>query len=348
MEPSTPLPRDASGRWPNALGLAGLAVATPFYLLSLLFLLTFERRNPEDGMIVGFVMIGTIPLWFGLGAFLWSALARARLARPAAAAAWLLFAFSAYAAFWSFQLMGTDPNWLSVVPVLLPLLVVAFGWWAQRRAGAAALPRAAYAFAAAALALLGLFSMEYAREEARAAEGRRAYEAEIARSEAEFRAHLRDARQVDALLVHFTEGAERHEPTLEAIRRLTSRQADAIRLLDSGRTLQDLIYLYAFGLEPTPELCRAYRTALERLVDRLGDTGRDDRAMPVDVEQQGWNIDWLLTNGCDLSEPLRRAAERIRPLDPTYAERLDTAAGQVGGAQPASDEPAQNAPSPSE
>ena len=156
-------------------------------------------------------------------------------------------------------------------------------------------------------------------------------EADRAGSEIAFLARLETETRLDGLLPHLDEESERRDRTLAAIRRLPTRRADAVRLIDGGTSLFGLFELHAFDLEPTPQLCRAYRRSLDGLVDTLAPgTAGSDRA-PMELSQQISNLTWLRANGCDLSTPLGRAAMLLRQQDgddgPALANSLDEVAG---------------------
>lgn len=284
-------------------------MAAPPYLIILALLLSFERRNPEDGMLVGMLIMLELPLWVGIGAFLAAALKAAQLDRRFAAGAWLLLGLSGIVSYLSLALMGTDPDWLSVVPAGLPLLFLAFGLWARDDSGKPAeRRRIPTAFTAAVLALLALYAAAAARDIERTARAEAAAEDEMARYEADYERNLRAAPRLDALLDYLHEG-ERQERTLAAIGRLPSRQADAIRLLGADRPHVNLWWLHAFNLAPDAALCTAYRGALDRMAGRL-DPGAGVYTGELEMERD--NVAWLSRNGCDLSASLRNAAARLR------------------------------------
>ena len=82
----------------------------------------------------------------------------------------------------------------------------------------------------------------------------------------------------------------------EGMRKVRTRQADAVALLGAGR-LGDLVGLLEYDIEATPELCAAYRTAI----------GRNGQ---LDLKAQRPNLEWLNGEGCDLAEPLARLRSR--------------------------------------
>jgi hypothetical protein len=82
----------------------------------------------------------------------------------------------------------------------------------------------------------------------------------------------------------------------EGMRKVKTRQADAVALLGAGR-LGDLAGLLEYDIEATPELCTAYRTAIAH-------NGQ------LDLKAQRPNLEWLNGEGCDLAEPLARLKSR--------------------------------------
>jgi hypothetical protein len=64
MEETTSAQPAAPG-WSMGCAWAALVAAAPFYLFTAT-IVGFERRNPEDGMLIGLMMFAEIPLWIGI------------------------------------------------------------------------------------------------------------------------------------------------------------------------------------------------------------------------------------------------------------------------------------------
>jgi hypothetical protein len=308
MEDPEAAPASTTSR-PGCLRVVGLWLAIPSYLIILLFLLTFQKRNPEDGMLVGMLMMFELPLWAGIGGYWAGTLPAAQLGRGVLAVAWLSLVAAAFASFLSLEIMGTDPNWLGVVPALLPLVALGFGKWAGGIDAAAERRKPLLGFAAAALALFALFAFGLTQDIRRTAQGEAESRAELARQQAEFERLLRSPPSLDALLPYLNEEGQ-HERVIAAIGRTPTRQADAIRLLGAGdRIDSNLFQLHHFNLQADAALCAAYRSAFDRMVDRLHLT---EGVHPGDLSYHRDSYVWLSENGCDLTASFRRAAERMR------------------------------------
>jgi hypothetical protein len=94
---------------------------------------------------------------------------------------------------------------------------------------------------------------------------------------------------------------------LEGVRRVKSRQADAITLLKEGEIAR-LGALWQFNIEATPALCEAFGDALGKLAAKIDPTpfltgGGDLRVMraPEFLRLQLQNIKWLSAH-CDLGD----------------------------------------------
>jgi hypothetical protein len=142
------------------------------------------------------------------------------------------------------------------------------------------------------------------REQAAAREARQ-------REEAEFSALGSDS-PLYSYLTHLQSMA-RHDRALEGIRRVKTRQADAIALLQQGRIVA-LQELWLFNLDPTPPLCQAYGAALAGAAGKVTKARSDYLAVAIDLEWQLDNIQWLLKGHCDLKEPLGLLESNVRAV----------------------------------
>lgn len=142
--------------------------------------------------------------------------------------------------------------------------------------------------------------------EARAAEQERA---RLARDEQAAReAREREAAQFAALgpdsamadYMPFLYGNYSREAH-EGIRKVKTRQADAVALLNAGR-LSDLADLLAFDVDATPEVCAAYGAALVRESAKVDPkVSSNYLGVAIDLERQLPNLQWLAGEGCDLN-----------------------------------------------
>ena len=100
----------------------------------------------------------------------------------------------------------------------------------------------------------------------------------------------------------------------EGIRKVKSRQADAVALLNDGR-LGDLSSLLEFDVDATPELCTAYGAALAREAAKVDPkTGSNQLGVAIDLEAQLPNLQWLSTERCDLGAPLSQLEKNLRAV----------------------------------
>ena len=303
----------------GCLPTGSLIGAAVFYFLSFAGTIEPSTHNPEDGMLLGFVMLGEIALWTCLGLFVGHACARAGLPRGIRAAALLLVVAGGVACITAFDLMGTHPDWLAVTPILLPPLALTFGLWARNAPSPPPreLRRTAIVYGLLALPLLLAPALAYqrqiadapAREAYRVQEERR-QEQEYAAMEARCRA-LGPASPLEDYL-EFLDGGFCWEVAHARARSSPRRQADALRLLGHG-PLDRLTKLSELDLQPTPELCRSYGRAVDR---RLGQLHAADPAAAqenaMQLDEQITNLNWFMAHGCDLAPQLRRMAAEYR------------------------------------
>ena len=315
-EPASDPPAKAADR-KGCIAVGALVAAAPFYLMTA-SIVGFERRNPEDGMLIGFMMIEQVPLWIALATFLAVQVSKANLPQPALIGLWLAVPLAAAVSFMTLGFMGTDPNWMAVAPVLLPLVAVVFGFWAPQTAAAPAAERRGVllGFAATAIALILVLPIGYglwgAGEPAR----------EAARVQDENESAARQARWEAGCA---TLSAESPLETFVELRGLglcddkartllsdsPRRQREAAQLLDRG-ALDRMQRLHEYGLAASPVLCRSYRRALERRSDELGQPENAQNQMQFDTEFQTANMNWFMAQGCDLTPQLRRLANVYR------------------------------------
>lgn len=314
-EPSPVPPAKADPKGCVAVG--ALVVAAPFYLMTA-SIVGFERRNPEDGMLIGFIMIEQVPLWIAIAVFLGVQVVRASLPQPAVIGMWVAVLLAAAVGFMTLGMMDTEPNWMAVAPVLLPVVAVAFGFWARGTADAPPAERrkGLIAFGATTLALLLVLPIGYALW--RAGEPAR----EMARVEEERAASERQA-QWEASCA--TLNAESPLDTFVELRGLglcdekviallsdsPRRQREAAQLLDRGG-LDRLQQLNEYGFSASPELCQGYQRALERRSEELGRPENAQSQLQFVTYNQTANMNWFMAHGCDLTPQLRRLADVYR------------------------------------
>lgn len=312
---ATPLAKATDPK--GCIALGALLAAAPLYLFTA-SIVGFERRNPEDGMLIGFMMIAQIPLWIALAAFLAVQVAKANLPRPAVVGLWLAVPLAATVAFLTLGHMGTNPSWMAVAPVLLPLVAVLFGFWARSTAAAPAAERRGglIGFGATTLGLCLVLPIGYglwlagepARETARVEEAR-----ESAARQARWEASCATLG-AESPLAAFVELRGLGLCDDKANTLLTDsprRQREAAQLLDRG-ALDRLQRLHEFGFGVSPELCRSYQRALERRGDELGRPENAQGQMQFETHFQADNMNWFMARGCDLTPQLRRLASVYR------------------------------------
>ena len=307
----------APGAERTGCAIGALLGAAPFYLLTVT-LVGFERRNPEDGMAIGFVMIAQIPLWLALSTFLVMITQATKLPKSLQIGLWAMLPLCAIASFSTVGQMGTDPNWMTITPVGLPIVAMLFGFWARSAAAAPAdaVRKFALGFGAVAVALCAVpvigFAIWVAGEPARQAQ----YEQEQRESAALVAAM--DARCASLGpetpledYLDFLEGGSCHEKARETIARAPRRQGDAERLLGEG-ALEPMKILNTLPIEATPELCRNYGRAIDRRIGELRTADPIASELWSTSYDQITNLRWLMARGCDLSPRLRQLAALYR------------------------------------
>ena len=317
MDEPTSDPPAKSADPKGCVAVVALVAAVPFYLFTA-SIVGFERRNPEDGMLIGFMMFGQIPLWIALAVFLAAMVSKANLPRRAIVGLWLAVPLAATVAFLTLGHMGTQPSWMAAAPILLPLVAVLFGFWARQSAAAPADERRAvligYGASALALCLVlpigtGLWRAgEPAREAARVQD-----EDESAARQARWEASCATL-SADSPLETFVELRGLglcDEKARTLLGDSPRRQREAAQLLDRG-ALDRMQRLHEYGLAASPLLCQSYRRALDRRSDELGQPENASNQMQFDTEFQTANMDWFMAQGCDLTPQLRRLANVYR------------------------------------
>lgn len=306
---------DSAGK--GCLG-ASLVTAGLLYAVMLLFIADLGNSDAAGRALTTLgTMLVTLLVWGALGAFTLLGARQAGLRGGAIFAALLFVAVSAAASLWAIDLMSR-PEWIRITPILLPLVAVAFVWTMTQIPEPRRRLTIGCGLAVIAAILWVPPFLDHRFERAELAELRQEEAAEHARQEAEFRALLVPESRLDQLLPYLQYEPDQRNAALAMIRRLNSRQADAVRLLGEGRIeLIELAELHDFNLTVTPELCRNYGSAIERTA-RAAEPGA---AMQLD--QQDGNMRWLVGSGCDLSQPLTFAAGRVRAgPDAAFHENL--------------------------
>jgi hypothetical protein len=148
-----------------------------------------------------------------------------------------------------------------------------------------------------------------AEEKERVETQQRAEQDRKMREEAEFLALGPGSSLKDYL--PYLQTTERHDRAVIGIRRVKSRQADAIEQLQLGH-IRDWPELWRFNLEPTPALCEAYGSALGSAAAAVTKTRSDWRALAIDLEWQLDNIQWFVKEHCDLKQPLALLETNVR------------------------------------
>ena len=217
-----------------------------------------------NGMAQGFAAIGIILLWLLLGVLAIIAYAKGAMPRWAGLAALVLIPASAAASFGALDLL-TKPSlpshyWPIIVPALVPLLVVAFCFWAllptlnTRVSGAVA---GGVVWGGVLILCLAVIPMQQVRQ-------RVLDEREAAR--VRFNAEL-GAVPADAPLWTLTPFLGRgdyvqNEEVVTRIRKLERRQAETEQMLARGDF--PFAYLGRFDLTPSPSLCEKSRALLRQ------------------------------------------------------------------------------------
>jgi hypothetical protein len=327
-EPTSPPPRQ-----PDGCALALLAAALCLHALILFAgLMPQGRHDPQSGVAMGIIMLLEIPLWLLLGAFAWWMLKDAGLPQPVVVGGALVMLLCAYASFEAFNVIGlTGRRGAGPVAalILLPLLALGFCAWARSSVGQPGRPRimAASGFGLAAIALVALVMLAGKDYQRQVATDRDEANTEERRRDAAVSALLAspDTRLEQLLEYIYDEGpprpaggmsGERGERARQGIRRLPSRQADAMRLLARPDGLERLEWMSGLNLEVTPELCSAYAEPFGRLVGGLSAGNPELEAAVTRITRQNNNLRWLLAHGCDLSPAIDRAIDAVRRMPP--------------------------------
>jgi hypothetical protein len=239
--------------------------------------------------------------------------------------AFILFPLSLLSTIYALDLYERYHGWAIAVPILVPPLIGLYGIWARfpharHRADVTSVVfcGAMLVLAIAPLPLAYLDAWTYPdREPERTAEFRRL--------------------TPDLTLRDYLAFPDRRKDWFEAVRRVKSRQTDAVTLLQEGLlksrekpkpTIEERAQsfkeatqfkwltqnLRALDLEATPSLCEAFHEVLRDETAKIGSSGGG----PIfDVWYQLRTIKWLASKHCDLSDTLTDIETKLRTLPPS-------------------------------
>lgn len=293
-------------------GQKGLLVAAALlYVLSLLMMLPQGPGSDAAGrgMAGGFAILLQFPLWLLLLIFLVRSVGRAQLPPwvQAAAVAGALAALAGCVTALSYT-FEPGHGWLRAIAMLLPPLAMAVGLQARPD-----MPREeALTYAAALIVLVAPPAYVHARWGADAPR-RKAESATILAENERQQKEISDAYYArlralgpDSPLEDFLEFVDQPPPDGEEatakLRNARSRQADTIAWLAGGGDFDDA-KLHQWNLEPSAELCRAYREALLRRLARSDYDSPDYSGALAELRPQVPTLLWLHARGCDLRAP---------------------------------------------
>ena len=295
-----------------------------------------------NSMSAGFAMIAEFLLWGTLVVFLLLCCVPARLPDLVVGLGAGLVGLAAIASLTAVGMMDR-PSWIRIAPTLLPPLVVLFGIYSRYSVDQPQRTRRLVSLGFGALTVL--LSVPPFIEYQRWVDAAPEREAEAQRAEADYRRREAEARtayqsefralgpgsRVDDFLPFLA--SEFEEEAVIGIAGVRSRQADIIRLMSGETKFYELERLSEFELRVTPELCGAYRAALDRRLAQFVPTNPNYRGVPGELEGQPANMRWLMRNGCDLSPQVSRLAVAVRSLlpdhyFPSYAQELEAIAGR--------------------
>lgn len=307
-----------------------LAFAAIIYLTFVANLLGARGSDAAGrGMALGFAAFQGLALWLIIGILFAIAFYRGAMPGYAMAAAIVFVPLSGIAAGSATGLyMERHGEWLIAVPIVLPLLLVLYAFWARFPGWHDALPSGATtAVLGGAVVVLTavplvLTTIEYMpnpeRDAARAAAAK-AQEAEYERRQREVEAT--EAAQFaklgpDSSLRDYLEflppGHTRFKDAVAGARLVKTRNADARALLDEGM-IGELADLWDLRVDPLA-VCQAYGNALKAIANKIRRTEPGFINAALEIEWQLPNIEWLVGAKCDLGDALAEAETRIREV----------------------------------
>lgn len=288
------------------------------------------------GMAMGFGMIFGAALWLVLALLLLIAAINGAMPTAGKIGAAVLLPVSSVAASVALDLYSHRAEWAFAVVLALPVLIAAYALWARLPAVHAVLPPLPITallggvvillclvpLAGVKLAVAAAPSAEVqaAAEKAREAALRQQEEDAIKR-ESEAFAKLGPDSSLRDYLLYLPGGDSRSREALAGARKVKSRQADAVALLNAGR-LEALTDLFRLDLQPNAELCQAYDNALANAASEVTKARSDYLSIAIDLEQQLPNIRWLVAGGCNLDGSLGLLADHVRAV--SRSERMVT------------------------
>ena len=238
------------------------------------------------GLALGFGTLFGGALWLVLAALLIRAAVLGTLTIWTGIAAVVCLVTSLIGAFSVVDLYVLRLSWPLAVLALLPLLVVAYALWPRLPLAGLIVVLSAVPLVATAMKVGQPTPQDLARQQ------KQFLEEEAARRKlAEDFAKLGPDSSLSDYLP-FVSG-DYSTAAREGMRKVKSRQADAVALLNADR-LGDLAGLLEYDVQATPELCAAYRTAIARA------------AASLDLKPQRPNMEWLNSEGCDVASPRSR------------------------------------------
>jgi hypothetical protein len=235
--------------------------------------------------------------------------------------AFILFPLSLFSSVYALGLYERYHGWAIAVPILVPPLIGLYGMWARFPHSRHRADVTSGVFWVAMLVLtiapLPLASLDARTYPERLPE--RTWTRDFLRLTP--RSTLRD-------YLDFRPDEERREEWFEGVRRVKSRQTDAVKLMKEGCLSwfypnpvknRDLFNLWRFDLEATPSLCEAFNQELRKEV-----------AFRFPYPGVFWlqlrNIQWLASAHCDLSDTLIDIETQVRAeavgSSPAWAGRV--------------------------
>jgi hypothetical protein len=295
------------------------------------------------GIAMGFGMIFGAALWLVLALLLLIAAINGAMPVVGKIGAAVLLPVSAVAASVAVDLYSHRADWAFAIVLILPLLIAIYALWARLPGLHASLPPLLItSLLGGVLVLLCLAPLagmklaaaatpspevQAAADQAREAAQRQEEEAAI-KLESEAFAKLGPDSSLRDYLLYLPGGDSRSRDALAGARKVKSRQADAVALLNAGR-LEALTDLFRLDLLPAPELCQAYDNALANAASQVTKARSDYLSIAIDLEQQLPNIKWLVAGGCNLDGSLGLLAGHVRAV--SDSQRMATFARTLSG-----------------